>query len=88
MKKGQAEHQPETEHSNLMRGNVLPILDSRKYNISGKEPKRAENRRYKNEAEIDFIPDVKTLIANTASDPELSRVNAAMRRKQKENARI
>ena len=89
----------ETEEDNIiMRGDNLPIVDLSKYNTDGKEAKYIQinhivgkltsNKKITEEhikkAEFEFMMDLKTLIAKTAIDPELTRVRNSMRREDRE----
>ena len=86
------------EDSVIMRGDNLPIVDLSKYNTDRKETKYIEinhivgkltsNKKITEEhikkAEFEFMMDLKTLIAKTAIDPELTRVKNSMRREDRE----
>ena len=86
------------EDSVIMRGDNLPIVDLSKYNTEGKQAyyiqinhivgKLTSNKRITEEhikkAEFEFMMDLKTLIAKTAIDPELTRVRTSMRREDRE----
>ena len=86
------------EDSVIMRGDNLPIVDLSKYNTDGKEAKYIQinhivrkltsNKKITEEhikkAEFEFTMDLKTLIAKTAIDPELTRVRNSMRREDRE----
>ena len=86
------------EDSIIMRGDNLPIVDLSKYNTDGKEAKYIQinhivgkltgNKKITEEnikkAEFEFMMDLKTLIAKTAIDPELTRVRNSMRREDRE----
>ena len=86
------------ENSIIMRGDNLPIVDLSKYNTDGKEAKYIQinhivgkltgNKKITEEnikkAEFEFMMDLKTLIAKTAIDPELTRVRNSMRREDRE----
>ena len=86
------------EDSVIMRGDNLPIVDLRKYNTDGKEAKYIQinhivgkltsNKKITEEhikkAEFEFMMDLKTLIAKTAIDPELTRVRNSVRREERE----
>ena len=86
------------EDSVIMRGDNLPIVDLSKYNTEGKQAhyiqinhivgkltttKRSPKNLSK-KAEFEFMMDLKTLIAKTAIDPELTRVRTSMRREDRE----
>ena len=86
------------EDSIIMRGDNLPIVDLSKYNTDGKETKYIQsnhivgkltgNKKITEEhikkAEFEFMMDLKTVIAKTAIDPELTRVRNSMRREDRE----
>ena len=86
------------EDSVIMRGDNLPIVDLSKYNTEGKQAhyiqinhivgKLPSNKKITEEhikkAEFEFMMDLKTLIAKTAIDPELTRVRTSMRREDRE----
>ena len=86
------------EYSVIMRGDNLPIVDLSKYNTEGKQAqyiqinrivgKLTSNKKITEEhikkAEFEFMMDLKTLIAKTAIDPELTRVKTSMRREDRE----
>ena len=86
------------EHSVIMRGDNLPIVNLSKDNTDGKEAKfihiyhivgkLTSNKKITEEhikkAEFEFMVDLKTLIAKTAADPELTRVRNSMRREDRE----
>ena len=88
------------EDSVVMRGDNLPIVDLSKYHTDGKEAhyiqinhivgKITENKKLTEEnikkAEFNFMLDLKTLISKTAIDPEMTRVQASMRREEKDTA--
>ena len=91
--------QPETEeHSLILRRDNLPIVDLSKFNTEGKEAhyiqtnhivgKLSGNKKITEDtikkAEFEFMMDLKTLIARTAIDPELTRVRISMRREHRE----
>ena len=91
--------QPETEEDSLiLRGDNLPIVDLSKFNTEGKEVhyiqinhivgKLSGNKKITEDtikkAEFEFMMDLKTLIARTAIDPELTRVRISMRREDRE----
>ena len=91
--------QPETEEDSLiLRGDNLPIVDLSKFNTEGKEAhyiqinhivgKLSGNKKITEEtikkAEFEFMMDLKSLIARTAIDPELTRVRISMRREDRE----
>ena len=81
-----------------MRGDNLPIVDLSKYNTEGKQAhyiqinhivgKLTTNKKITEEhikkAEFEFMMDLKTLIAKTAIDTELTRVRTSMRREDRE----
>ena len=80
-----------------MRGDNLPIVDLTKFNTNGKEAhyiqinhivgKLTGNRKITEDtikkAEFELMLDLKTLISKTATDPELTRVRASMRREER-----
>ena len=86
------------EDSVIMRGDNLPIVDLSKYNTDGNEAKYIHinhivgklisNKKITEEhikkAEFEFMMDLKTLLAKTAIDPELTRVRNSMRREDRE----
>ena len=86
------------EDSVIMPGDNLPIVDLSKYNTEGKEAhyiqinhivgKLTSNKKITEEhtrkAEFEFMMDLKTVIAKTAIDPELTRVRTSMRREDRE----
>ena len=86
------------EDSVIMRGDNLPIVDLSRYNTEGKQAhyiqinhivgKLTSNKKITEEhikkAEFEFMMDLKTLIAKTAIDPELTRVRTSMRREDRE----
>ena len=89
----------ETEDDSvIMRGDNLTIVDLSKYNTDGKEAKYIQinhivgklttNKKVTEDhikkAEFDFMMDLKTLIAKTTIDPELTRVRNSMRREDRE----
>ena len=88
------------EDSVVMRGDNLPIVDLSKYHTDGKEAhyihinhivgKITENKKLTEEnikkAEFNFMLDLKTLISKSAIDPEMTRVQASMRREEKDTA--
>ena len=88
------------EDSVIMRGDNLPIVDLSKYHTDGKEAhyiqinhivgKITENKKLTEEdikkAEFNFMLDLKTLISKTSIDPEMTRVRASMKRKEKDTA--
>ena len=91
--------QPETEEDRLiLRGDNLPIVDLSKFNTEGKEAhyiqinhivgKLSGNKKITKDtikkAEFEFMMDLKTLIARTVIDPELTRVRISMRREDRE----
>ena len=81
------------EDSVIMRGDNLPIVVLSKYNTDGKEAKYIQLNRivgkltsnekiteeHIKKAELEFMMDLKTLIAKTIIDPELTRVRNSMR---------
>ena len=81
-----------------MRGENLPIVDLSKFNTEGKEAhyiqiyhivgKLTSNKKITEDHikkdEFEFMMDLKTLIAKTAVDPELTRVGNSMRRGDRE----
>ena len=81
-----------------MRGDNLPIVDLSKYNTDGKEAKNIQinhivgkltsdkkiTEEHIKKEEFEFMMDLKTLIAKTAIDPELSPVRNSMRREAQE----
>ena len=89
----------ETEDDNvIMRGDNLPIVDLSKYNTDRKETKciqinylvdkftanKIVTEDHIKKAEFDFMLDLKTMIAKTAIDPELTRVSTSTRREDRE----
>ena len=91
--------QPETEEDSLiLRGDNFPIVDLSKFNTEGKEApyiqinhivgKLSGNKKITEDtikkADFEFMMDLKTLIARTAIDPELTRVRISMRREDRE----
>ena len=86
------------EDSVITRGDNLPIVDLSKNNTDGKEAKYIQinhivgklpsNKKITEEhikkAEFEFMMDLKTLIAKTAIDPEITRVRNSMRREDRE----
>ena len=86
------------EDSVIMRGKNLPIVDLSKYNTDGKEAKYIQinlivgkltsNKEITEEhikkAEVEFMMDLKTLIAKTAIELELTHVRNSMRREDRE----
>ena len=76
----------------------MPIVDLSKFNTEGKEAhyiqinhivgKLSGNKKITEDtikkAEFEFMMDLKTLIARTAIDPELTRVRISMRREDRE----
>ena len=95
---GEVETAETEEDSVLMRGDNLLIVDLSKYNTDGKEAKYIQinhivgkltaNKKVTEDhikkAEFDFMMDLKTMIAKTAIDPELTRVRTSMRREDRE----
>ena len=95
---GEVETAETKEDSVIMRGDNLPIVDLSKYNTDGKEAKYIQinhivgkltaNKKVTEDhikkAEFDFMMDLKTMIAKTAIDPELTRVRTSMRREDRE----
>ena len=94
----ETEENENPEAGELMRGDNLPIVDLSKFNTDGKEAhyiqinhivgKLSGNQKItehtiKN-AEFEFMLDLKTQIPKTAIDPELTRVSASMRRKDRD----
>ena len=91
---GEVETAETEEDSVIMRGDNLPIVDLSKYNTDGKEAKYIQinhivgkltaNKKVTEDhikkAEFVFMMDLKTMIANTAIDPELARVRTSMQR--------
>ena len=83
-----------------MRGDNLPIFDLGKYPTDGKEAhymqinyivgKLTESKKLTedniNKAEFNFMLDSKTLVSQTAIDPEMTRVRARVRRGEKDTA--
>ena len=91
--------QPDTEEDSIiLRGDNLPIVDLSKFNTEGKEAhdiqinhiveKLSGNKKITEDttkkAEFEIMMDLKTLIARTAIDPELTRVRISMRREDGE----
>ena len=86
------------EDSVIMRGDNLPIVYLSRYNTEGKQAhyiqinhivgKLTSNKKITEEhikkAKFEFMMDLKTLIAKTAIDPELTRVRTSMRREDRE----
>ena len=86
------------EDSVITRGDNLPMVDLSKYNTDGKAAKYIQinhivgkltsNKKIMEEhikkAEFEFMMDLKSLIAKTAIDPELTRVRNSMRREDRE----
>ena len=86
------------EDSVIMRGDNIPIVNLSNYNTDGKESKYIQinhivgkltnNRKITEEhikkAGLEFMMYLKTLIAKTAIDPELTRVRNSMRRENRE----
>ena len=86
------------EDSVILRGDNLPIVDLSKYNTDGKEAKYIQinhivgklisnekiTEKHIKKAEFEFMMDLKTLLAKTAIDPELTRVRNSMRREDRE----
>ena len=95
---GEVETAETEEDSVIMRGDNLPIVDLSKYNTDGKEAKYIQinhivgkltaNKKvtedHMKKAEFDFMMDLKTMIAKTARDPELTRVRTSMRSEDRE----
>ena len=95
---GEIEKAETEEDSVIMRGDKLPIVDLSKYNTDGKEAKYIQinhivgkltaNKKVTEDhikkAEFDFMMDLKTMIAKTAIDPELTLVRTSMRREDRE----
>ena len=95
---GEVETAETEEDSVIMRGDNLPIVDLSKYNTDGKEAnytqinhivgKLTGNKKvtedHVKKAEFDFMMDLKTIIAKTAIDPELTRFRTSMRREDRE----
>ena len=95
------EAKPESEgESQIIRGHNFPIVDLKAFNTEGKEAqfiqinqvidkmignKKATEKTIK-KAEFNFMLDLKTLIAKSATDAELNRVRDAMRRNDKNTA--
>ena len=86
--------------SKIIRGDNFPIVDLKTFNTEGKEAqfiqinqvinkvtgnKKATGETIK-KAEFNFMLDLKTLIAKSATDAELNRVRDAMRRNEKNTA--
>ena len=83
-----------------MLGDNLPKVDLSKYNTEGKEEhyiqinhivgKRTSNKKITEDhikrAAFEFMMDLKTLIAKTAIDPELTRVKNSMGREDRETS--
>ena len=98
LREGDVETAETEEDSVIMRGNNLPIVDLSKYNTDGKEAKYIQinhivgkltaNKKvtedHTEKAEFDFMLDLKTMIAKTAIDPELTRVRTSMRIEDRE----
>ena len=95
----QTENTVDTEEDSvIMREDNLPIVDLSKYHTDGKEAhyiqinhiagKITENKKLTEEnikkAEFNFMLNLKTLISKTAIDPEMTRVQASMRREEKD----
>ena len=91
--------QPETEEDSIiLRGDNLPIVDLSKFNTEGKVQhyiqinhivgKLSVNKKITEDTikkvEFEFMMDLKTLIARTAIDPELTRVRINMKREDRE----
>ena len=86
------------EDSVIMRGDNISIVDLSKYHTDEKEAhfiqinhivgKVTENKKLTEDNikkyEFNFILDLKTLIPKTAIDPEMTRVQASMRRDEKD----
>ena len=95
----EAEVESECE-SQIIRGDNFPIVDLKAFNTEGKEAQFIEinqvidkvtgNKKVTEEtikkAEINFMLDLKTLIAKSATNAELNRVSSAMRRNEKNTA--
>ena len=95
------ENKPESEGENqIIRGDNIPIVDLKAYNTEGREAqfiqinqvidkmtgdKKATEDAIK-KAEVNFMLDLKTLIAKSNTDAELNRVRDAMRRAGKNTA--
>ena len=92
---------PESEgESQIIRGDNLPIVDLKNYNTEGKEAhyvqvnqiigavtegKKATEETIK-KAEMDFMLDLKRLIAKSATDAELNRIKLALTREDRSMA--
>ena len=88
------------EHSVVMQGDNLPIVDLCKYHTDGKEAhyrqinhflgKLTENKELTEDnikkAKFNFMLDLKTLILKTAIDMEMTRVRASMLREERDTA--
>ena len=88
------------DESQIIGGDNFPIVDLRAFNTEGKEAqfiqinqvmdKSTGNKKTTEEtikkAQFNFMLDLKTLIAKSATDAELSRVRNAMRRNEKNTA--
>ena len=97
-REGEVETTETEDDSVIMRGDNLTIVDLSKYNTDGKEAKYIQinhivgklttNKKVTEDhikkAEFDFMMDLKTLIAKTTIDPELTRVRNSMRREDRE----
>ena len=95
---GEVETAKTEDDSVIMQGDNLPIVDLSKYNTDGKEAtyiqinhivgKLTTNKKvtedHIKELEFDFMMDLKTLIAKTAIDSDLTRVRNSMRREDRE----
>ena len=95
---GEVETAETEEESVITRGDNLLIVDLSKYNTDGKEAKYIKinhivgkltaNKKVTEDhikkAEFDFMMGLKTMIAKTAIDPELTRVRTSMRREDRE----
>ena len=92
---------PESEgESQIIRGDNLPIVDLKNYNTEGKEAHYVqinqiigvvtEGKKVTEEtikkAEMDFMLDLKSLIAKSATDAELNRVKLALTREDRSMA--
>ena len=90
------------EDSVIMRGDNLLIVDLSKYHTDDKEAhyiqinhlmgSLTQNKKLKEEniknAEFNFMLDLKTLISKTAIDPEMTRVQARMRREKTPHRKV
>ena len=92
---------PESEgESQIVRGDNFPIVDLKTYNTEAKEAQFIQRNQVLDKitgdkktteetikkAEFNFMLDLKTLIAKSATDGELNRVRDAMRRGEKNMA--